>query len=70
MGRLPVREHGSDFLKGGDGDDTLFGNVGSDFLRGESGDDLLLAGQGADACDGGSGTDDRESCEQQQGFPR
>ena len=35
-------------MKGGDGDDDLFGSVGDDTLTGEAGLDLLHGGSGTD----------------------
>jgi Ca2+-binding RTX toxin-like protein len=47
-------DHGDD-IKGGDGDDILFGQAGDDKLQGENGDDWLVGGSGNDALNGGLG---------------
>jgi len=44
-------------LRGGDGDDTLTGDVSDDCLYGEQGDDLIAGGAGNDTLDGGAGND-------------
>ena len=44
-------------LNGGEGDDSLFGNVGNDTLNGGEGDDLLVGGAGDDVINGGEGND-------------
>ncbi|WP_157490813.1 type I secretion C-terminal target domain-containing protein [Enterovibrio coralii] len=40
--------NGSDALRGGEGDDKIFGRGGDDILRGGSGDDELYGGEGSD----------------------
>ena len=42
-------------VRGGDGDDALFGSAGDDGMFGEAGDDVLVGGPGQDALDGGPG---------------
>jgi Ca2+-binding RTX toxin-like protein len=44
-------------LSGGDGRDTLVGEVGAELLTGGGGDDILDGNQGADTLSGGDGTD-------------
>lgn len=57
---------GNDDLRGGDGDDTMFGGGGDDPLHGgndddrlsgDSGDDVLMGGHGNDTLSGGTGDD-------------
>lgn len=48
---------GNDTLKGGGGDDDLFGHRGDDTLIGGGGDDYLHGGRGKDTYDGGAGDD-------------
>ena len=48
---------GDDILKGGSGDDVLYGGGGDDDLRGGSGDDVLYGGDGDDNLRGGGGED-------------
>lgn len=48
---------GNDSLKGGDGDDTIFGEDGNDTLKGEYDDDSLVGGDGNDRLEGGKGND-------------
>lgn len=48
---------GNDSLKGGEGDDDLFGNDGNDTLKGENGTDDLYGGDGDDFIRGGNGID-------------
>ena len=48
---------GHDYLKGGDGDDQLFGGRDKEILEGGAGDDLLDGGRGIDRLDGGTGDD-------------
>ena len=48
---------GHDYLKGGEGDDQLFGMRNKDTLEGGAGDDLLDGGRGIDRLDGGTGDD-------------
>ena len=53
-----------DVLIGGDGDDTISGEIGIDFLFGDDGDDTLDGGSGMnDTCVGGSGSDTITNCE-------
>jgi Ca2+-binding RTX toxin-like protein len=44
-------------VRGGDGDDRLFGGAAHDFLFGERGNDRLTGGLGDDLLDGGEGND-------------
>lgn len=44
-------------LSGGDGNDTMHGNVGDDTLNGDDGADTLYGGQGNDILNGGDGDD-------------
>jgi Ca2+-binding RTX toxin-like protein len=44
-------------IRGGIGDDTIYGSPGADFLYGEDGNDRVFGLAGADLVDGGSGTD-------------
>jgi len=50
-------EAGDDILKGGSGDDVLYGQAGSDSLRGGGGEDVLHGGTGGDTLKG-EGDDD------------
>ncbi len=54
---LNLQRDGNDLLDGGDGDDSLFGQMGNDVLRGGAGRDLLVGGTGHDDLDGGDGDD-------------
>jgi hypothetical protein len=47
-------DHGDD-IRGGDGDDILFGQAGDDKLQGENGDDWLVGGSGNDTLATGLG---------------
>lgn len=44
-------------IRGGAGDDTIYGSLAADSLFGDDGDDLLVGGSGNDYLDGGSGDD-------------
>jgi Ca2+-binding RTX toxin-like protein len=44
-------------VRGGDGDDTIYGSTAADRLFGDDGDDLLVGGSGNDYLDGGDGDD-------------
>lgn len=44
-------------LRGGDGDDRIYGGERNDYLIGDSGDDTLHGGEGNDALVGGAGAD-------------
>lgn len=44
-------------IYGGDGDDTLIGNIGVDYLVGGNGHDTLQGGQNTDRLEGGAGND-------------
>lgn len=48
---------GNDLIFGEGGDDTLRGNQGADTISGGTGNDSILAGGGADEVDGGAGND-------------
>ena len=48
---------GSDYLRGYDGNDLLFGGLGNDTLLGESGNDYLQGNAGDDSLGGGIGND-------------
>ncbi len=50
-------EAGDDVLKGGSGDDVLYGEAGSDLLRGGGGEDVLYGGTGSDTLKGEGGED-------------
>ncbi|MGB7336123.1 MAG: calcium-binding protein [Salaquimonas sp.] len=54
---------GTDYLYGGEGDDTIDGRNGTDYLFGEAGNDYLLGGEGDDVLDGGTGNDKLEGGE-------
>ena len=44
-------------VRGGDGDDTIFGEEGNDLLQGEVGNDVIYGGVGNDGLAGGDGND-------------
>jgi Ca2+-binding RTX toxin-like protein len=46
-----------DYLNGGDGDDTLYGQDGVDWLAGGAGNDFLVGGEGDDLFEPNSGSD-------------
>ncbi len=48
---------GAGDVRGGDGDDRLFGSPKEDRLHAEGGDDLIVGGKGADKMNGGPGID-------------
>ncbi|RLJ41690.1 Ca2+-binding RTX toxin-like protein [Litoreibacter meonggei] len=48
---------GNDTLRGGDGDDVIYGEGGNDRLEGGDGDDTLEGGDGNDVILGGAGND-------------
>jgi len=48
---------GDDYIKGGSGDDVLYGGAGNDRLEGGEGDDILFGGSGNDTLEGGEGSD-------------
>ncbi|MBT4934359.1 MAG: cadherin-like domain-containing protein [Rhodospirillaceae bacterium] len=50
-------EAGDDTLKGGSGEDTLYGGGGDDSLKGGGGEDTLYGGAGADTLKGEGGED-------------
>lgn len=52
-----VTNAGSDYINGGQGNDSLDGGTGADFLVGGAGDDSLTAGEGVDSILGGVGSD-------------
>ncbi|MDR1776278.1 MAG: hypothetical protein LBR31_00420 [Desulfovibrio sp.] len=54
---LQTNENAADHIRGGDGDDVLFGQRGADTLEGGKGNDILVGGAGNDTLDGGEGTD-------------
>lgn len=54
---LKVSEGGDDDLRGGEGDDTMYGNAGDDLLHGGTGDDHLEGNEGDDKVFGGDGDD-------------
>ena len=54
---IPTSEGGNDDLRGGTGDDTIFGNAGDDKLHGGDGDDQLSGDEGSDNMMGGTGND-------------
>ncbi|MEM8980244.1 MAG: DUF642 domain-containing protein [Pseudomonadota bacterium] len=51
-------EGGDDDLRGGSGNDTMFGNAGDDIIHGGTGNDWLSGDQGDDRVFGGEGTDE------------
>ena len=55
--RLPLRQHRSRFVLGGDGNDRILGLSGDDDLFGETGDDTILGGNGDDLIYGDEGND-------------
>ena len=55
---LTAASGGNDDLRGGDGQDTLFGNGGDDILHGGEGADALSGDEGNDTLHGNSGNDD------------
>ena len=55
---LTAASGGNDDLRGGDGQDTLFGNGGDDILHGGEGADALSGDEGNDSLHGNSGNDD------------
>jgi Ca2+-binding RTX toxin-like protein len=48
---------GNNTIRGGDGDDGLYGGRGNDIMYGDNGDDQLIGGLGNDELHGGSGRD-------------
>ena len=50
MGRNTHCNRGKDVIKGGPGDDTLYGNRGHDTLKGGGGHDSAYGGRGTDYC--------------------
>ena len=44
-------------MKGGKGDDKLYGDEGNDILKGYLGNDSLVGGEGDDKLEGGKGGD-------------
>ena len=48
---------GDDAIFGGDGNDTLYGESGKDWLAGNAGGDFLYGGDGKDVLDGGTEVD-------------
>ena len=55
--RIIAGDGGDNAVRGGPGDDQLFGRQGADLLRGFGGDDELRPGVGADLMRGGAGGD-------------
>ncbi len=51
---------GTEFIKGGVGDDTLIGNEGSNYIYGGDGNDTIRGGGGGDRLYGGEGDDNVE----------
>lgn len=47
----------NDSLVGGNGDDTLYGDLGNDTLNGGNGNDILVGGLAADTLNGGANSD-------------
>jgi len=45
-------------IRGGDGDDELYGDITNDYLYGQDGDDQLFGDEGNDLLDGGLGNDE------------
>ena len=54
---LSLVEGGNDDLRGGDGNDEMYGNAGGDTLHGGTGDDRLSGDEGADIINAGTGDD-------------
>ena len=54
---LTAAEGGDDKLRGGDGNDEMYGNAGNDTLQGGTGDDTLSGDEGDDKVFGGTGND-------------
>jgi len=48
---------GDDTIRGGDGDDIVFGQGGDDVIDGDDGNDKLFGGAGRDTIHGGNGND-------------
>lgn len=57
---LEVIEGGNDDLRGGAGDDTIFGNEGDDEINGGTGNDTLFGDEGHDTMSGGADHDRME----------
>ena len=55
--QVPVPDSSQDFIDGGTGDDSIFGNEGNDTLLGGGGADTVYGGDGNDTIDGSSGAD-------------
>ncbi|WP_298860731.1 calcium-binding protein [uncultured Sulfitobacter sp.] len=51
-------EGGNDTLRGGEGNDEIYGNAGADDINGGAGNDMLSGDQGDDLISGGSGNDE------------
>jgi Ca2+-binding RTX toxin-like protein len=51
------QQDGIETIRGGAGDDIIYGNYGSDQISGESGNDILFGGQNQDSLIGGDGDD-------------
>lgn len=54
---MSILEGGNDDLRGGDGNDEMYGNAGNDTLYGGTGDDQLSGDTGSDRVYGGDGND-------------
>lgn len=55
---IPADYHAINSLRGGRGDDALYGKKSADSLAGGQGDDRLFGGRGDDRLDGGRGSDE------------
>ena len=53
----PMGTSAEDFVKGNQGNDTIYGGGGDDWLKGGQGDDMIYGNAGNDILVGGQGSD-------------